>query len=65
MKTQKTMVRFIGLIHMPIDLQASALIHNVKVTIQKKRGDPYLLLVPLLEAFALPDDVERATRNPR
>jgi len=35
------------------------------VYIQKKRGDPCLLPVPLLEAFALPDDVERATRNPR
>ena len=31
----------------------------------KKAQDPYLLLVPLLKAFALPDKVERATQSLR
>jgi len=31
----------------------------------RKRGDSYQLPVPRREAFALPDDVERATRSPR
>ncbi|WP_277016275.1 hypothetical protein [Prevotella corporis] len=30
----------------------------------KKRGSLYLLPVPLLEAFALPISVERATQKP-
>jgi len=37
----------------------------VDVTKQKKRGDSHQSLVPRWGAFALPDDVERATRNPR
>lgn len=50
----------------PINLPKSALIKMCRYGYtKKKRGDSYLLLAPQLEAFALPDNVERATRNPR
>ena len=38
--------------------------YRIIVHIRKKRGSLYLLPVPLLEAFALPISVERATQKP-
>ena len=45
--------------------QTPLIIRYLQNIYRLKRGSLTMSPVPLLEAFALPDDVERATQNPR
>lgn len=48
-----------------VSVNVFLIISDVCLIFRFKRGDSHQSLVPRWGAFALPDDVERATRNPR